>query len=75
MNVGIRELRDRLSRHLAQVRQGHTLTVTDRGKPIALIVPVGRPTTLDQLTADGVVRPARSRPSVSARADTNAALG
>jgi prevent-host-death family protein len=61
MDIGIRELRDGLSRHLAEVRKGHTLTVTDHGKPIALIVPVQQPTTLDQLIAEGVVRPPRSR--------------
>ena len=61
MDIGIRELRDGLSRHLAEVRKGHTLTVTDHGKPIALIVPVQQPTTLEQLIAEGLVRPARSR--------------
>lgn len=61
MDIGIRELRDGLSRHLAEVRKGHTLTVTDHGKPIAMIVPVQQPTTLEQLIAKGVVRPARSR--------------
>ena len=60
MDIGIRELRDGLSRHLAEVRKGHTLTVTDHGKPIAMIVPVQQPTTLDQLIAEGVVRPPRS---------------
>ena len=61
MDIGIKELRDGLSRHLAEVRKGHTLTVTDHGKPIAMIVPVQQPTTLEQLIARGVVRPARSR--------------
>jgi prevent-host-death family protein len=60
MDIGIRELRDGLSRHLAEVRKGHTLTITDHGKPIAMIVPVQQPTTLDQLIAEGLVRPARS---------------
>ena len=35
MSVGIRELRDTLSRQLDRVREGHTITVTDHGKPIA----------------------------------------
>jgi prevent-host-death family protein len=61
MDIGIKELRDGLSRHLAEVRKGHTLTVTDHGKPIALIVPVQQPTTLDQLIAEGLVRPPRSQ--------------
>ena len=40
MDVGIRELRDDLSRHLAEVRGGRTITITDDGKPIAQLVPV-----------------------------------
>lgn len=59
MEVGVRELRDGLSRHLADVRSGKTLTVTDHGKPIARIVPVDQPTRLEQLIAEGKVRPAR----------------
>jgi prevent-host-death family protein len=58
MNVGIRELRDGLSRHLAEVRAGHTVTVTDHGVPVARIVPVGTPNSLEQLIADGRVTPA-----------------
>lgn len=61
MDVGIRELRDGLSRHLASVRQGHTITVTDHGRPVARIVPVGVPTKLEQLIAEGKVTPARRR--------------
>lgn len=38
--VGVRELRDGLSRHLASVRGGTEITVTDHGKPVARIVPV-----------------------------------
>lgn len=59
MNVGVRELRNGLSRHLAEVRAGHTVTVTDHGQPIARIVPVGRLTRLEQLQAEGKVRPPR----------------
>lgn len=59
MNVGVRELRDGLSRHLAEVRSGHTITVTDHGRPIARIVPAGRLTRLEQLVAEGRVSPAR----------------
>ncbi len=59
MDVGIRELRDGLSRHLAAVREGHTITVTDHGSPVARIIPVGAPTKLEQLIAEGRVTPAR----------------
>lgn len=61
MDVGIRELRDGLSRHLAEVRSGRVLTVTDHGRPIARIVPVERPTRLEQLRAEGRVQAARAR--------------
>lgn len=60
VEVGVRALRDGLSRHLAEVREGHTVTVTEHGRPIARIVPVDRPTTLERLIADGVVQPPRT---------------
>lgn len=65
MNVGIRELRDGLSRHLETVKDGGTVTVTEHGRPIAQIVPINRPTRLQQLIAEGRVTPARrvKRPS------------
>ncbi len=61
MEVGVRELRDGLSRHLAIVREGHTITVTDHGRPVARIIPVGVPTKLEQLIAEGKVTPAKHR--------------
>ncbi|MEV2278488.1 type II toxin-antitoxin system prevent-host-death family antitoxin [Nocardiopsis sp. NPDC049922] len=59
MRVGIKDLRDGLTRHLGEVREGHTITVTDHGKPIARIVPVGEHSTLDRLILEGQVKPAR----------------
>ena len=61
MEIGIRELRDGLSRYLAVVRSGRTVTVTDHGRPIARIVPVDEPSPLERLRGEGRVRPA-SRP-------------
>ena len=57
MDVGVRALRDGLSKHLAEVRRGHTITVTDHGRPVARIVPVDQPTSLERLVAEGLVRP------------------
>ena len=37
--VGSRELKNRLGRYLRLVRRGETILVTDRGKPVAHIVP------------------------------------
>ena len=39
-SVGIRELKDRLSHYLRAVRQGGSVVVTVRGKPVARLVPV-----------------------------------
>lgn len=59
-SVGVRELRHALSAILARVWNGESLEVTDRGKPVARIVPIPeRATLLDRLVADGVVTPAR----------------
>lgn len=60
-SVGIRELRDGLSRYLAEVRAGRSITVTDHGRPVARIVPVGQPSPLERLIAEGLVQPARQR--------------
>lgn len=37
--VGIRELRNHLSRYLKQVKAGEWVTVTERGKAIAWLIP------------------------------------
>ncbi len=61
MEVGIRALRDGLSRYLADVRSGQVVTVTDHGKVVARIIPAGEPTALERLIAEGRVRPAMRR--------------
>ncbi len=38
-SVGVRELKDRMSHYLRSVRQGKTILVTIRGKPVARLVP------------------------------------
>jgi prevent-host-death family protein len=52
--VGIADLKARLSEHLKSVRRGRTLTVLDRGTPVARIVPVA--------AGPVEVRPASKRP-------------
>ncbi|MBI4612736.1 MAG: type II toxin-antitoxin system prevent-host-death family antitoxin [Planctomycetes bacterium] len=39
-SVGIRELKAKVSSVIRRVRQGETITVTDRNRPVALLVPV-----------------------------------
>ena len=39
--VGVRELKAHLSRFMDKVKAGQTVVITERGKPIARIVPEG----------------------------------
>jgi prevent-host-death family protein len=41
--VGIRVLRDGLSRWIARVREGDVVVVTDHGKPVAYLAPAAEP--------------------------------
>jgi prevent-host-death family protein len=62
--VGSRELKNRLGRYLGLVDEGETIIVTDRGKPVARLVPpsphreepVGLEEVLRQLEAEGHLR-------------------
>jgi len=38
--IGVRELRQHASRYLARVAHGERIEVTDRGRPVALLVPL-----------------------------------
>ena len=64
--VGIRELRDHLSRYLDRVQDGEEVVVTDRGRAIARVLPMNGERTIDRLIAQGLVTPAtqsrRARP-------------
>lgn len=63
--VGIRELRQNLSRYVARTLHGESFDVTDRGRPVGRLVPpaLGDP-WLDELVAAGLVRPAQRRSAV-----------
>jgi prevent-host-death family protein len=39
--VGVRELRQNLSRYLVQVKAGESFTVTERGREVARLLPSG----------------------------------
>jgi len=60
--VGVRELRQNLSVYLERVIAGETLDVTDRGRAVAMLVPL-RPgaTLVDRLVASGRAIPASKR--------------
>ena len=60
LTVGAREFKTRLGTYLRQVREGRTLTITDRGRPIATVTPVDMTgqsieARLERLRAEGVV--------------------
>jgi prevent-host-death family protein len=61
MEVGVRELRGRLSDYLARVRDGEEVVITDRGMAVARIVPITGGRSLDKAVADGLVSPAPER--------------
>ncbi|MDX6683268.1 MAG: hypothetical protein QOG94_3307 [Solirubrobacteraceae bacterium] len=52
-SIGIRELRQQASKHLRDVERGETIEVTDRGRPVALLVPVPPTGTAERLIASG----------------------
>lgn len=57
VRVGIRELRDRLSGYLERARAGEQIEITDRGRPIAMLVPLPESrATLAELIAGGKLR-------------------
>jgi prevent-host-death family protein len=56
--VGVRELRQNLSRYLRRVARGERLQVTERGKPVAVLGPVDESgSALRKLVASGRARP------------------
>jgi prevent-host-death family protein len=38
--VGMRELKNRLSKYLRRVKAGETIVITERGKPVGQIMPI-----------------------------------
>ena len=65
--VGVRELRQNLSVYLARVIAGERLEVTDRGNPVAMLIPI-RPgaTLVERLVAEGRAIPATRKPGTPA---------
>ncbi len=57
--IGVRELRQHASRYLERVAQGEILEVTDRGRPVARLVPITSRDLWADMIASGRVTPAR----------------
>jgi prevent-host-death family protein len=72
MIASITEARNRFSALLARVRAGETVTITDRGRPVARLVPaegaeeVDWDARLQRLAREGLVRLPRKRLDVEA---------
>ena len=54
-SVGIRELKQNASAVVARAAAGETITITDRGRPVAQITPLAAP-TLAERVEQGLVR-------------------
>ena len=63
--VSVVELKAKLSEHLRQVKTGHELIVTDRGIPVARMLPLDdgerRSTRRLRLTRSGALKPGRGK--------------
>ena len=55
--IGVRDLRQHASRYLARVAGGETLEVTDRGRPVAMLVPFRGDEWQDLLASGRVMAP------------------
>lgn len=61
VEVGVRDLKNNLSRYLDRVQDGEEVIVTERGRPVARLSSLDHPSDrLAELIASGAVRPPRS---------------
>ena len=79
--VGVRELRQNLSVYLARVATGTVFRVTDRGREVALLIPVpAAATAAERLVASGRAIPAArdlvslGRPTLGTKTSVSEAL-
>lgn len=72
MDVAVTELRAHLSEWLEHARSGGEIVITERGVPVARLLGMTTTSTLERLTAEGVIsRPAEpGRPVAAGRPRT-----
>jgi prevent-host-death family protein len=58
--IGVRELRQHASRYLEEVAAGESIEITDRGRPVARLVPITGDPWEDLISTGEVVRAARA---------------
>jgi prevent-host-death family protein len=56
-DVGIRELKQRLSAYLSRAERGEVIRITERGRPKAILGPLPGRDRLEEGIAEGWVRP------------------
>ena len=69
-HVGVRELKNRLSRYLKRVQGGEEIVVTERGQSVARIVPVNISSfkrALEPMLREGAVRWSGGKPRGASR--------
>jgi prevent-host-death family protein len=59
MEVGIRELKAKLSAHVQRAAEGATIIVTDRGRPVARLVAYNDSSAIERGITEGWIEPAR----------------
>lgn len=67
MDVGVRELKARLSEYLERAARGEVVRVTDRGVPRALLMPLPATDHVERGLAEGWVRRQRVEPPTDLR--------
>jgi prevent-host-death family protein len=65
MQIGLREANQQFSRLVKAVRGGREVLLTERGRPLAVLMPIRRgdkaESAIQRLEADGFLRPAGKR--------------
>lgn len=70
MDVGVRELKQRLSEFLERAARGEIIRITDRGQPKAILAPVPGVGRLTRGIEEGWIRPAQDAEPLPVRRAT-----
>jgi prevent-host-death family protein len=61
MEVGVRELKARLSEYLDRAERGEIIRVTERGRPKAMLVPLPGKLRIEEGIAEGWITPPKTK--------------
>jgi prevent-host-death family protein len=67
MDVGVRELKQRLSEYLDRAAGGEVIRVTDRGVPKAVLGPIPGQDRIEQGIREGWITPGSGKPPLPGR--------